>query len=569
MKHIPLLLSCLLLSACATHGPVPTAYTLNSGAERTPEQLAVVFEHADLTLRIDPATRSIAGDARLTFLATSPITRFALDLDRNLPIDAIEVDGKALAAQDYANPQGRLSMTLPATIAAGARTTIRIVYHGVPHIAVKAPWDGGLVWAKTAEGAPWIASAVQGEGCDLFWPCIDHPMGKAQLIDQHIVVPAPLVAAGNGIALGMDEADGWRTWHWRAKHPSTYGIALNVAPYRNMQSEYASRYGNRIPLQFWYLPESEAKAGALFQQLPPMLNFFESVIGPYPFGDEKVGIAETPHKGMEHQTINAYGNKFAKTSYGYDELLQHEFAHEWFGNQLTNSNWDDMWLHEGFATYMQPLYMQYLRGEQEYFASLQQMRAGIVNKAPMVSGKPKSEEEVYDLKKGGPGGDIYVKGALVLHTLRSLIGDEAFFRAVRLLVYGTDQPQPGQFQPRYGSTQEFMAIINQVTGSNYDWFFQAYLYQAELPELSAAREGGQLLLSWKVPGGTAFPMPIEVRVGQRVEQVSMTGGQGQLSIPSDATWTIDPRSRVLRRAEHIEAYQAYREEQTDKAGKKH
>lgn len=245
MKHIPLLLSCLLLSACATRAP--TAYTLNSGAERTPEQLAVVFEHADLTLRIDPASRSIAGDARLTFLATQPISRFALDLDRNLPVDAIEIDGKPLRPQDYANPDGRLSMTLPATLAAGARTTIRIVYHGVPHVAVKAPWDGGMVWSSTTDGAPWIASAVQGEGCDLFWPCIDHPMGKAQLIDQHIQVPAPLVAAGNGIALGMDEADGWRTWHWRAKHPSTYGIALNVAPYRSLQGEYASRYGNRIP----------------------------------------------------------------------------------------------------------------------------------------------------------------------------------------------------------------------------------------------------------------------------------------------------------------------------------
>ncbi|EZP37623.1 M1 family metallopeptidase [Janthinobacterium lividum] len=559
MKHIPLLLSCLLLSACATRAP--TAYTLNSGAERTPEQLAVVFEHADLTLRIDPASRSIAGDARLTFLATQPISRFALDLDRNLPVDTIEIDGKALRPQDYANPDGRLSMTLPATLAAGARTTIRVVYHGVPHVAVKAPWDGGMVWSSTADGAPWIASAVQGEGCDLFWPCIDHPMGKARLIDQHIIVPAPLVAAGNGIALGMDEADGWRTWHWRAKHPSTYGIALNVAPYRSMQSEYVSRYGNRIPLQFWYLPESEAKADALFAELPPMLNFFESVIGPYPFADEKVGIAETPHKGMEHQTINAYGNKFAKTSYGYDELLQHEFAHEWFGNQLTNSNWDDMWLHEGFGTYMQPLYMQYLRGEQEYFASLQQMRAGIVNKAPMVSGKPKSEEEVYDLKKGGPGGDLYVKGALVLHTLRGLIGDDAFFRAVRLLVYGTEQPQPGQFQPRYGSTKEFMDIVNKVTGSNYDWFFQAYLYQAALPELSAVRDGDTLRLEWKTPADIAFPMPVEVRIGKEIHTVPMSLGFGELPLPAGATYTLDPHSRVLRRAEHIETFQKFREEQ--------
>ena len=112
-------------------------------------------------------------------------------------------------------------------------------------------------------------------------------------------------------------------------------------------------------------------------EFAPMLDFFESTIGPYPFGDEKMGVVETPHKGMEHQTVNAYGNKYAKTAYGYDELLQHEFAHEWFGNQLTNANWDDMWLHEGLGSYMQPLYMQHLRGNQEYFASLMQQRAGI------------------------------------------------------------------------------------------------------------------------------------------------------------------------------------------------
>ena len=245
-------------------------------------------------------------------------------------------------------------------------------------------------------------------------------------------------------------------------------------------------------------------------------------------------------------------------------MLQHEFAHEWFGNQLTNSNWDDMWLHEGFGSYMQPLYMQYLRGDQEYFASLQQMRAGILNKAPLVSGKAKTEEEVYDIKKGGPGGDIYAKGALVLHTLRGLIGDDAFFRAVRLLVYGTEQPLPGQFQPRYGSSTEFMAIVNKVTGGNYDWFFQVYLYQAALPELITERDGGQLRLSWKVPGGGAFPMPVEVRVGDRVEKVAMVGGSGQLTVAKGATVTLDPHSRVLRRAEHIEEFQKFKEGQAKK-----
>ncbi|HWJ94834.1 MAG TPA: M1 family metallopeptidase, partial [Telluria sp.] len=407
--------ACALLAGCASTPPI-TEFTKGSGAELAPEQKAVVFEKADLALRIEPASRSIAGDATLTFTATAALARVVLDLDRNLAVSLVEVNGRKLEPAAYRNPEGRLSIDLPQPAASGEQLAVRVVYRGKPHVAKRAPWDGGFVWSQTPDGQPWVASAVQGEGCDLFWPCIDHPTGKPKLVDEHLTVPAPLVAAGNGIALGVDESEGWRTYHWRIKTPSTYGIAINVAPYKLLSGEYKSRYGNTIPLRLYYLPQSEQQARELFKEFAPMLDFFESTIGPYPFGDEKMGVVETPHKGMEHQTINAYGNKYAKTPYGYDELLQHEFAHEWFGNQLTNRNWDDMWLHEGLGSYMQPLYMQYLRGEQEYFASLMQQRAGIANKAPVVSGKPKLEEDVYDQKRGGPGGDIYAKGSLVLHT---------------------------------------------------------------------------------------------------------------------------------------------------------
>lgn len=560
MKNSLIFCACLLLSACATQQPALTTQTRNTGAERTPEQLAVVFEKADLALRVDPASRSIRGDATLTFQALSPLARIVLDLDNHLPIDAIAVDGQALPASAWSNPEGRLTITLPHTVATGAMVAVRVRYHGTPHVAKRAPWDGGFVWSTTPDGQPWVASAVQGEGCDLFWPCIDHPMGKAKLVDQHITVPAPLVAAGAGVALGMDEADGWRTWHWRAKNPSTYGISINVGPYKVLAEDYRSRFGNTIPLRFWYLPQSEAKAKELMKEFALILDFFETTIGPYPFADEKMGVVETPHKGMEHQTINAYGNQYAKTMYGYDDLLQHEFAHEYFGNQLTNMNWDDMWLHEGLGSYMQPLYMQYLRGDQEYFASLMQMRSAITNKAAIVSGKPRVEEDVYDQKRGGPGLDIYVKGALVMHTLRGLVGDDAFFGAVRKLVYGTEQPQAGHLLPRYGSTREFIGLVNAASGRDLNWFFDVYLYQSELPELLATPAGGTLALRWKSAADKPFPMPVEVLVGGKLQTVEMTGGQGSIALPDGAAWTLDPHSKLLRRARHIEEFQEYQKE---------
>ncbi|MFJ1471971.1 M1 family metallopeptidase [Massilia orientalis] len=565
MQRTAIAALCALLAGCAGQ-PALTDYTVNSGAQRSSAQQALSFDHADLSLRIDPDSRSLRGDATLTFSAGAPLDSIELDLDRNLPIDTITVDGQPLAADRWRNPDGKLTIALPQRLEPGRQVRVRVTYHGEPHVAKRAPWDGGFVWARTPDGKPWVASAVEGEGCDLFWPCIDHPMGKPKVVDEHITVPAPLVAAGNGVAMGMTEANGWRTWHWRAKYPSTYGIAINVGPYEVLSGEYRSRYGNTIPLRFWYLPQNKAHAQDLFSEFPKMLDFFESTIGPYPFADEKMGVVETPHKGMEHQTINAYGNKYVKTPYGYDDLLQHEFAHEWFGNQLTNADWDDMWLHEGLGSYMQPLYMQYLHGDQEYFAALMQQRAGIRNKAPLVSGKHKREEDVYDLKRGGPGGDIYSKGSLVLHTLRGLIGDDAFFRAVRELVYGTPDPRPGNFSPRYATTPDFIAIVQRASGRDLGWFFQAYMYQAGLPELVATRHGDTLDLAWKTTAPTPFPMPLDVRVDGRIVTLPMADGRGSIALPPYATVTLDPHSKILRREKRFEVFQRY-QERTQKQAK--
>ena len=547
--------------------PDLTAHTRGSGAPMTAEQQAVAFESAELSFKVFPDTHRLDGDATLRFRATAPVERLVVDLDGNYDIKSVSVDGTALPDAAYDNPDGRLTVRLPQPLAIGDQADLRVVYTGKPHVADRAPWDGGFVWATAPTGEPWIATAVQGEGCDLFWPCIDHPMGEPEVVTQHITVPDPLVAAGNGVAMGMDQHDGWRTWHWRTENPNTYAIALNIGPYELLQGEYESRFGNTIPLRFWHLRGNGDKAARLFEEFPLMLDFFESSIGPYPFAGEKMGVVETPHLGMEHQTINAYGNDYKKGEFGYDWLLQHEFAHEWFGNQLTNVNWDDMWLHEGFGSYMQPLYGQYLRGDAAYYAQLHGQRTSLANKYPVVSGKPMLEEAVYD-KEHGPGNDIYAKGSVMLHSLRELIGDEAFFAATRRLVYGTDQPRPGNFAPRYASTGDFIDIVNDVTGKDYRWFFDVYLYSAALPELVATRHADGLALRWKTAGDKPFPMPVDVRVGGvdgDVVTVAMTGGTGHVDLPDDAVYTLDPHSRVLRALPHIVTFQQDKLQRAKKA----
>ncbi|WP_417233144.1 M1 family metallopeptidase [Brevundimonas sp.] len=553
----------LALSACATTPPpmpaprVSTAFTLKTDQPRTAEQLAVRFDRADLSFRVSPEARALSAVAVLNFTATAPLDRLAVELDTLFDISEIAVDGVPVSPDRWANPDGRLTVDLPRPLAAGQAVELRIAYAGQPRVAPNPPWGGGFVWSTTPDGRPWIATAVQGEGCDLFWPCIDHPLAEPKRVDMHITVPTGLSAPANGRLTGVvDQGDGWTTWNWRAAQPNTYAVALNIGPYVELSADYASRYGNTVPMTYWYLPtDAPDRARALFDEFPRMLDFYEATIGPFPFGDEKMGVVETPHLGMEHQTINAYGNGYKLDGRGFDWLLQHELSHEWFGNQLTNVNADDMWLHEGLGTYMQPLYDRWLHGDRAMQASLLKQRQDLLNRYPVVSGERRTEDQVYDGDKG-PGLDLYNKGSLIAHSLRLLIGDEAFFNAVRRLVYGRPDPRPGNFSPRFASTDDFLALVNDESGLNLTWFFRAYLYQAALPDLRQTRDGDRLTLAWVTGDGGTFPMPLDVEIDGTVTTLPMTGNRGEITVPTGAHVLIDPANKVLRRLEHIEVWKA-------------
>ncbi|WP_109125134.1 M1 family metallopeptidase [Dyella sp. C11] len=547
----------------ASQQPPLTEQTQRSGGELPVEQQRLNFDHAELHFSVDPAQQTLDAQAKLTFTSRESTDVLLLDLDPHLTISQLSLDGKAVAATQWSNPDGRLRIALPKPLAKGGKVTVDIRYGGKPHVAKKAPWDGGFVWSHTDDGQPWIATAVEGEGCDLFWPCIDHPQGKPDLVDTYITVPKKLAAPGNGTLVDIKEHGDTHTYHWRANHPTTYAISINIGPFDVIKGDYRSRYGNAIPMQMWYLRGHEAQAKQLFGEFPRMLDFFEQEIGPYPFGDEKMGVVETPHLGMEHQTINAYGNGYPRSEYGFDWLLQHEFSHEWFGNQITNADWDDMWLHEGFGTYMQPLYGQYLYGDMPYFSMLQNERSMVKNAFPIVKGQSQFEHEVYDAEHG-PGNDIYYKGSLMLHTLRQMIGDQAFFESIRRLVYGRPDPRPGNFTPRYATTRDYIDIVNQVSGRDLNWFFDVYLREAALPSLETRHEGGTLSLHWKVPHDKPFPMPVDVQVGDKVITVPMTGGAASIPVPQGTLVIIDPRSKLLRDMPHFAEYQQWKKEQAAK-----
>ncbi len=516
------------------------------------------MQAAELDIEIFPETRRIKGVATLTLSNNAALDRLLIDLDKNFIVSGITIDGTPLAQRAWTNPEGELTITLPARKAAGGRIVARIAYEGEPHVAVRAPWDDGFVWSDH-QGQPWLATTGQGYGCDLYWPCLDFPQGEIGRMVMRITVPRGLSAPANGRLTGVDQLpDGRTRWNWESGSINPYLVALSVGPYVEIRADHRSRYGNSFPMHYWHIVGRDKQAAGLFAEFAPTVDFFEALIGPYPFADEKLGVVETPYLGMEHQTINAYGNNYRKDATGFDWLFHHELAHEWFGNQMTAADWDDFWLHEGYGQYMQPLYGRWREGEARYATMMDTFRGQIVNRAPIVSGRSRTSNEVYELDLGGPGGDIYYKGAWVLHTLRNTIGDEAFFEVTRRVVYGRPDPKPGNFKPRFATTDEFVALVRQVTGKDYGWFFDVYLRQAALPELVETRNGNAITLSWKTHAAKPFPLSIEVQVDGAVRQLPMTNGTATIDVPENAHVVIDPVARILRRSPAIEAMQAQR-----------
>ena len=211
-----------------------------------------------------------------------------------------------------------MTVKLPAPKQAGDQLSLAIAYGGKPHVAKKAPWDGGFVWATPRTASPWVATAVEGEGCDLFWPCFDNSMVEADLVTQHIIVPKGLAAPGNGACSGSitSQTGGTRMRTTGArKHPEQ----LRDRDQRCAVSTCARRLSE--PLRQHHpdpvsgtCPGRSGRPKELFAEIPDDRTSSKQKIGPYPFGDEKMGVVETPHLGMEHQTINAYGNDYKSSA---------------------------------------------------------------------------------------------------------------------------------------------------------------------------------------------------------------------------------------------------------------
>ena len=536
MIRVFALLGVLALTACTTVDVTRSEATTDSSQPLTEGLESYDVEHYTLRNDILIEEKAIAGSSAIRFRALRDMTVLELDFDGLFTIDAIEDGAGAL---DYTRDNAKVYVSLRTPLAVGGRHTVTVRYHGVPLEAARAPWDGGFVWSKTPSGKPWIATAMQGEGCDIWWPCKDHPAGEPSSMDLYFTVPDELTAASNGVLVAInDEGNGRRTFHWRTNVPTnTYGIALNVAPYVLIEGSYTSSNGTEIPLMFWAIEDHEEKARALFDtEFAKTIEFFERKVGPYPWGQEKLGVAETPHLGMEHQTINAYGNEFRRGEYGFDWLFHHELAHEWFGNVMTHTTVSDMWLHEGFGAYMQPEYAREVIGEAAFYAGMYDTYLKIKACNPIAPREEFSADQLYFDERTGKGD-------------KAGMGEEAFWRGVRRLVYDTVDPATlaAPIEPRFRSTDDYLRIASEEADSDLSWFFEVYARRGPLPVLEVQDTDRGLLLEWQNVGELDFPMPIPVRVGDSLQRVEFDGNRALLAGVRESDVQVDPFMNVLRK----------------------
>lgn len=529
--------------SCVVGGPaIAQTDPLASGGVLPPEQAAYDVRYYDLELTIDPEAHAIAGANTVHVVAVAPLDVLVLDLDTVFGVTETAADDGAPLR--FTRSGGQVRIDLPRRYEPGETLAVRLAYTGVP----RAQRFGGFTWAETADGAPWIAVSCEIAGADLWWPVKDHPSDEPDSMRLAVRVPDPLVVAANGVLRDVRHgADGWVTYDWHIGNPiNNYGVSVNIAPYATLDTLVASVSGDTISVAFWVLPENVEQARRALPEFMDHLRHLEEIAGPYPFRHEKYGIVETPYLGMEHQTIIAYGagyrnDAMAGIDWGFDGLHQHELAHEWYGNQVTPQGWQDLWLNEGFAQYAQPLYAESRLGRAKADSLLALYRVRLQNRQPVAPRAVLTAREAYT-------GDIYFKGALVLHALRYLIGDEAFFS---VLARWNDPDPPahdelGRCRCRSVTTDDFVALASDVAGEDLSWFFEVYVRRAALPRLHVARSDTAVSLTWETPDDLPFPMPIDLAIDGTVRRVDVPQGGARLPLPSGATAVVDPDAQVLR-----------------------
>lgn len=548
MKRIPEIFSCICFLMASVIVSLAQSGTYNSGGYLMPEQAAYDVKFYDLDLFVNPEDSTIDGALTVVAEIVAPLNWLVLDLDARLHVSQINFVSDSNRKLNFTRKEGKLWIKLGTTKYPGEKISIKVFYNGQP-LATKIhqkSWSDGFHWAKSKHGEPWLGIVSVLSGADIWWPCKDHPSDRADSMALHIKVPEPLTVVANGKLRLYERLGGvprMHKFHWFIPTPiNNYSVTLNIAQYSKLEDTYRSINGDKIPITFWIMPENYTKAMRLFPQFTKQLAFLERTLGPYPFRRQKYAVVQTPYSGMEHQTIISYGGDFKNNQYGFDQLHFHELTHEWFANMVTVRDWKDWWLQEGLTTYMEAIYAESLRGSDAYHSYIAGFKENLENLKPVAPTTTQRTKDIY-------GRDLYFKGAAVLHSLRYLVGKSRLLKSFRRLAY----PDPAYEyitdgrQCYFITTDDFQRIVEKESGKKLDWFFDVYLRQAELPTLVEKYDGKELELSWDVPAGKKFEMPVEVQIGSQLQKVNMVNGKVSIKIARGTYYEVDPKKWLLKK----------------------
>lgn len=477
----------------------------------TPEREWWNLKHYELRVTINPDTKTVVGSNKIRFEILNPNHKFMqIDLQEPMQIDSIVHQNNLL---EFSRSGMAHFIRFPKDVVfhEQERDSLTIYFSGNPIEAKNAPWDGGIIWDKDANGDHFAASAVQGIGASVWWPTKEHSYDKPdEGVDLYYTTDNRYAIIGNGRLISSYETgQGKRTWHWQVQSPiNNYNVSFNLGKYTTIKDTYNGLNGE-LDLTYYPLALYKSEAIEHFSQVTNMLEAMEFWFGPYPFYKDGYKLTQAPFVGMEHQSNVAWGNGFqqgytgndiSNSGYGltFDFMIVHESIHEWFGNSLTHNDIADMWLHEGFTSYGEALYVEYFHGKDAGQAYTRGTRDRINNETP-IQGKYGIHDQ--------PSSDIYYKGANVLLTLRQIINDDKIWREIL-------QHLQQKFKQTSVDSEMVENEIARMANKDLQSFFDVYLRQAQIPSFEWYVKGSRLFYRYQeVPNN--FVMPIRLFIDKQ------------------------------------------------------
>lgn len=463
------------------------------------------YYHLDIKIDIDQ--KSVNGSNEFVFTATQDFSKLQFDLFSNLKVDKVVYNNTELP---FTRAFNAVFITFPKTIKNGTKDKFTVFYSGNPIIATKPPWDGGFIFKQDSLGNPWVSVACQGLGASCWWPNKDHQSDEVDSMLISISVPEKLQEISNGRLRNIvNQPSGYKQYNWFVSKPiNNYDVTFYIGKYAHWEDSYTGENG-KLTLDYWALKTDSARARPHWDaDVKPMLKTFEYWFGAYPWYKDGYKLVQAPHLGMEHQSAVAYGNEFkkgylgrdlSKTGHGlnWDYITIHESAHEWFGNSITTKDIADMWVHEGFTSYAEVLFVESTEGKQaanEYVIGLQ---TTIENDIPIIG--------PYGVNKEGSD-DMYSKGANLIQLIRQQINNEEKFRAI---LRGLNKT----FYHKTVTSSEIENYITQQSGLKLNKIFDQYLRHAKIPVLQFKIKSNILSYRW-LSDVKDFDMPVSVTLNK-------------------------------------------------------